>query len=506
MHAPGDSIPFALSKTDQRLYEPRAVPLGKNCGCICPGCRQPVYAKHCMSEKVTPHFAHAPGSDCATGFETALHLAAKQLIESRGILAFPELVVSIKMVDELGRLHNPTKQLAPAGRRTLSNVVLEQNVGQIRPDVRVDADGLGTVLVEVAVTHFVDDYKLGQIKQAGMAAIEIDLSMLRDATFEALEAALFDNPSSTRWLHHPDEARTRRALRESIQWRLDEATKASAASAREWAKLEKEKQAEEKTRLAEHAARQKLEAERKAEHARVVEETQRQQRNEALRKASAFKARPEDQKRQIVLRRLGLERLPTVVGADVPGAMSFGVEDPLLWQATFFGGLIHKQPAQGNPSLSRNYARAWMRHRFAIPRALERHADTAIDAYLMKLSAAGALIPGKSTSYAIWVADLTCFENVITLRNEQNFDRLQWAPESDFPGHAEIRVLIKTMVASQSAASQWISLADRMRENIWYPPMKICQWASQIGGNKETVALFFTRLGFLRIPPPSLLT
>jgi hypothetical protein len=80
----------------------------------------------------------------------------------------------------------------------------------------------------VAVTHFVDDYKLGQIKAAGVPAIEIDLSTLRDSTFVALEAALFDNPANTRWLYHPDEARTRRALRESIQWLLGTANPYSA--------------------------------------------------------------------------------------------------------------------------------------------------------------------------------------------------------------------------------------------------------------------------------------
>jgi hypothetical protein len=456
-----------------------------------------------MSGKRTPHFAHAPGSDCATGFETALHLAAKQLIEARGCLAFPELVVEIRIVDDLGRVHNPAKQLAPAGRRTLSCVVLEQTLGQIRPDVRVDAEGFGTVLVEVAVTHFVDEHKLGQIRRAGMPAIEINLSMLRDATFEALEVALFDNPATTKWLYHPDEAPTRRALHESIQWILEDAAKAATASARVRAQLAKEVLAERNAKVAEQLARRKDEVEREAERTRQVDEAQRRQRNEALRRASAFKARPEDQKRQILLRRLGIDDLPKVLAADVRGATAFGVDDPLLWQATLFGGLVHKQPAQGNGWIARNYARAWMRHRFAIPSSLDWLANNAIDDYLRMLSAAGALIPRQSTSYAIWVADLTCFENLISLRNAQNFDAalLQWAPENEFPGHAEIRVLTKTMVPSPSAASRWINFANGMRKNIWFPPIEICEWASQLGGTKETVALYLIRLGFLRVAP-----
>lgn len=72
------------------------------------------YAKHCMPGKRAPHSAHAPGSDCATGFETALHLAAKRLIEACGVLAFPELIASIAIVDDTGHVHKPEKQLVQA--------------------------------------------------------------------------------------------------------------------------------------------------------------------------------------------------------------------------------------------------------------------------------------------------------------------------------------------------------------------------------------------------------
>lgn len=58
-------------------------------------------------------------------------------------------------------------------------------------------------------------------------------------------------------------------------------------------------------------------------------------RHEGLKKAAAFKSRSEDHKRQILLRRLGLTELPTILAANVRGAMSFGVEDPLVWQVIF---------------------------------------------------------------------------------------------------------------------------------------------------------------------------
>jgi hypothetical protein len=66
--------------------------------------------------------------------------------------------------------------------------VLEEALGQIRPDIRVEAQGLGTVLVEVAVTRFVDRRKLAQIEQVRVAAIEIDLSLFRVSTTFAPES------------------------------------------------------------------------------------------------------------------------------------------------------------------------------------------------------------------------------------------------------------------------------------------------------------------------------
>jgi hypothetical protein len=464
-----------------------------------------------MSGRRAPHFAHAPGSDCANGFESALHLAAKQLIEARAEIVFPGLVVSFMVSDAMGYVHQPKKTLVAAGRRSLSSVVVEQSLGEIRPDIFVEAEELGAVLVEIAVTHFVDAHKLEKIKRLNLPAIEVDLSMLRDATLVSLEVALFDNPSNTKWLHHPAETEAKRALQESIQWLLDAAIDSAAAlkreeakAAREFAKTQAKERREQEVLRAEQAERRKVEADKEAESARLAEEERRRQRNAAFTKAAAFRAQPEERKRQILLRRLGVDQLPSFLAADVSGAMSFGVMDPLLWQATLFGGLIHKQPAQGQGWVYPKYARAWLRDRFPIPSSLGHLADLAIDDYLMKLAAAGALIQGRNNSYAIWVADLNCFENLIAFRSDKKSDlvSLCWAPENEFPGYREIRVLTKTMVPSVANASRWVSFADGMRKNIWFSPEKICKCASQLGGTDETVALYLIRLGFLRAAPP----
>ncbi len=480
------------------MYEPRAVPLGKRCGCVCPGCGQPVYAKHCLSEKRVPYFAHAPGSDCAAGYETALHLAAKQLIEARGVLMFPALSISITVVDAIGKSHSPNMEIAAAGRRTLTNVALEAAMGQIRPDVRVDTPDLGTVLVEVAVTHFVDDIKLARIVEKRVGAIEIDLSTLREATFAALETALFDDATLTTWLHHPRCADAPNLLRASIQDKLDAAETLAAERARieaERARIEAEQQQVERTK---HIARQMQEATLR----RASDETTRQRRYEDMKKASAFKARPEEHKRQILLRRLSIPDLPAFLAADVGGALSFGVQDPLLWQTTLFGGLIHQRPLQGQGWIKRDHAVQWMRFRFHVAPGLYKRAENAIDEYLQALCDGGALMECKNDFYAISVADLTSFEALRKIRTDLDFDlaQLEWASREKWPEDRQLRTLIESIFLSKPKRDEWIRVAEMLPGLVKRPPLAICDWASSVGGTRTAVLEFFVRTGFITLP------
>jgi hypothetical protein len=364
------------------------------------------------------------------------------------------------------------------------------------------------------VTHFVDERKLDQIEMGGIAAIEIDLSTLRDATFAALEVVLFDNPTGTRWLYHPEMDKAKQALQTSIQWLLDAATASAAAWARTQAERDEADRVVQavrrKAEAEQEAARRQQEAERKAvqrqqeaEQKRVTDQALRRQRNEELKKAAVFKARPEDQKRQILLRRLGRAQLPAILAANVRGATSFGVKDTLLWQVTLFGGLVHQQAAKGNGWVARNYARAWMRHRFSIPPVRDQDANDAIDDYLMALAGGGALIACRNNSYVITIADLTCFETLTAIRNDRNFDptRLRWTPKDEWPSQMQAWVVAEAMTPNVHAAGRWFKLASEMHRNIGFSPIEICQWASQIGGTKEAIANYLVRAGYLRLAP-----
>lgn len=56
------------------------VPNGKACMCVCPACKGLLLARNNGKQKIH-HFAHQPGVDCPTAYETSLHLVAKDKIQ-----------------------------------------------------------------------------------------------------------------------------------------------------------------------------------------------------------------------------------------------------------------------------------------------------------------------------------------------------------------------------------------------------------------------------------------
>lgn len=226
-------VPFGLK--DERLYEPSQVPNGKACGCVCPACKHPLIAKQGAS---TPHFAHAQDENCSKALETAVHLAAKQLIAEKLELRLP-----ILQWNNVLNQHK-TEVISDQFIAKLQSVTLEQWLGDIRPDIVVSTNNTN-YLVEIAVTHFVDDEKRLKIQQKNIPTIEIDLSRLKGKfTFENLEVALFTEKFySAWWIFHP-----------TINKLVAEAEKKHSEKIALWAKVEAEVQAKE-----EH---EKLESER----------------------------------------------------------------------------------------------------------------------------------------------------------------------------------------------------------------------------------------------------
>lgn len=483
------NIPFGLSQTDGQLYEPRQVSLGKNCGCICPACKQPVVAKHCLAEKVEPHFAHTPGAECAKGYETALHLAAKQLIDERRTLVFPELTARVTVRDALHHLHSASQEIVQAGSRVLNSVVLEKSLGEIRPDLIIDALGIGRVLVEIAVTHFVDDIKLAKVKATQTPTIEVDVSALRNANFSELRRVLFDEPDNTKWLFHPEVAEVDIELKKSLEGMLKAALEAIQRS--------KEREKEHQLKL---AAERAFDAKELWEKGRP----EREARHKELKNATAFKARPEAEKMQILLNRLKVSTLPEAAKVRVRGARSFGVRNPHIWQATLFGGLIHQQAANGQSFVKKDFAVDWLHYRFESTPEFPESEQIAVWDYLNGLTELGALVQRNKDYFDIAIADFAALEALAALRTGRvSLDKgLVWAAAEFWPTNTASHIIACSLQNTQQLNRPWKAISSIFPKVRKHTPIEFCETYDDAGVSlkKEDAIRYLVCAGYLVFP------
>lgn len=218
-------VPFGLR--DGRMWRPQEVAGGLACGCSCPGCRKPLVARN-GGTLVRPHFAHDAGHACVHGLETAVHLMAKQILQSVSTLTLPEWRGALDMPnppvmrDREGTKHVGDRVDIPSVRVALHEVRIEQAVADYRPDV-LAVDDTGELLIEIRVHHKVDDLKRRKVQSDGRRMIEIDLSSLRLADIEdadAFERAVLHDHRNRLWLSNPAAAEAWRASRERLARRV----------------------------------------------------------------------------------------------------------------------------------------------------------------------------------------------------------------------------------------------------------------------------------------------
>lgn len=244
----GFRVPFGVR--DGRTWAPDEVARGKACGCVCPGCHAPLAAKAQESRRKRPHFAHLTDTGCQTGLETGIHLRAKQLIDDHRELLLPAWAGDPVdrpnppvAWDDDGHLHRGRLIERPTRRAQLSSVALESSLDGYKPDVRAH-DESGELLIEIRVTHAVDDNKAARVQAQGRRMVEIDLSRLhRDTPHDqsAFEHAVLFNAANRSWISYPEAVaawgNSKRELDDQVRTRNAEIAQhrealASAAQAR----------------------------------------------------------------------------------------------------------------------------------------------------------------------------------------------------------------------------------------------------------------------------------
>ena len=210
---------------DGRCVGIEDVPSGLACNCVCAGCLRPLIAR--KGSIRAHHFAHRPGTDCETAGETTLHRAAKQLLAEKRRLWLPEFKGSTARW--LTKSMSRTPMWAPfqdwvngtiydAYLAVADTVNVESTFGEMRPDVVVVMDDGRELLVEIRVTHAVDQEKRRRIRSTGRACVEIDLSSVpRDVTLHDLASRVIgggEDAAPRRWISCPkgDKVDARRHL------------------------------------------------------------------------------------------------------------------------------------------------------------------------------------------------------------------------------------------------------------------------------------------------------
>src|SRR5690606_23684579 len=207
----GFRVPYGLK--DGRVWAPSEVPRGKACGCSCPGCHAPLAAKALESRRKRAHFAHLTDTGCQTGRETGIHERAKQLIADHQRMVIPAWTGDLIDMpnppharDDDGRLYWGRQVDLPSRIAELHDIEIERSFGSYKPDV-VARDEMGELLIEIRVTHAVDDVKAARVQAQSGRMVEIDLSQLhRDIPHDlaAFEHAVLDDAANRNWISFPE--------------------------------------------------------------------------------------------------------------------------------------------------------------------------------------------------------------------------------------------------------------------------------------------------------------
>jgi hypothetical protein len=188
-----ETMTFALA-ADGRKVHIDEVANGLACDCVCLKCGGKLVGRH--GDVRQRHFSHYLATDGLGCTETALHLAAKAIIQQEKRLILPQQLAGMGL------------QLGSEVR--FDSVSLEYRLGSGEEGTEIVADAYGhgaiDMVIEIAVHHAVGHDKAEKIRRLGLPAVEIVLtnsvSSLWD--WETLRHAVVADPLRRRWINMPE--------------------------------------------------------------------------------------------------------------------------------------------------------------------------------------------------------------------------------------------------------------------------------------------------------------
>ncbi len=165
--------------------------------------------------------------------ESALHKAVKRILAEAGYMTVPSASVrcSPPKTSHLDDLVWST----PEKTVRFESVEAESRLGRVIPDIVATArarDGRRRqLLIEVVVTHDIDDGKYEALKQLGVAVLKLDFRQIGGLVDETrLRALVLDDLSLKTWVYHPI-AESERA---KLQSELDAKVEAERVESHAW--------------------------------------------------------------------------------------------------------------------------------------------------------------------------------------------------------------------------------------------------------------------------------
>jgi hypothetical protein len=202
-------LPYGIRKegdTERLVHisEIRPEESGLKCNCVCPSCGERLQAKLPRTKKdFTPRFAHH-NSECQYATETALHLKAKEIIEEAKYIVVPEVIAWYNDFFK--------KEISPLKKITFDYVALEHRLNDIVPDILAYVDNQ-PLMIEITVTHKIDNIKREKIKKLGISTLEIDLSNIDFFNHEQLQYEVLSGINCKRWIYNAAAEKEEERLR-----------------------------------------------------------------------------------------------------------------------------------------------------------------------------------------------------------------------------------------------------------------------------------------------------
>lgn len=185
-------LPFGLK--DGEIIDISKVESGLKCDCVCPNCKSPLIAR--KGFKTIHHFAHYKSPECKLAYETAIHLMSKKIFEKHKRMKVPKVEVLI------GKNYFKNFIAYEENYVDFDSVKTEKKLENIIPDIILEKNGKN-LLVEIAVTHFIDKSKNKKINNHKFSTLEINLSQeKRDINEEYLTEILIDKLENKKWIYN----------------------------------------------------------------------------------------------------------------------------------------------------------------------------------------------------------------------------------------------------------------------------------------------------------------